>query len=288
MRRNKNYIERHDWQHNSGYTIVEALIFLAISSALAVAILGGMSGQQRSTEFSQGSREAESRINDIMNDFVTGFSPSSDQSCSASAAGGPPVLGGPSPAQGTNFGCTYIGKVIQFSPDGNPENYRIFTIIGRQFKAGGTIDPVENIIEAAPVVLTGRTENAAFAYGIQLGGLTVDRGGLPEDIGAVGFFSSFARFTSDASGVNLDSGQQFTTVIPIPDSSLGQSEPDSIATIENLVNYAGGTYADLDADYVGRPVRLCLFSGGNQRAILEIGDNQGRTATKLTIEAGSC
>jgi type II secretory pathway pseudopilin PulG len=288
MRRNKNYLERQYWQHNDGYTIVEALIFLAISSALAVAILGGMSGQQRRTEFSQATREAESRINDIMNDFVTGFSPTPNQSCSASAAGGAPILGGAGTTQGANFGCTYIGKVIQFSPDGNPANYKIFAIVGRQFKAGGGIDPVENIIEAVPIVLTGNTENTTFAYGLELRNLTVDRGGLPEDIGAVGFFSSFSSFTSSATGDNLDSGQQFTTVIPIPGTSLGQTEAEAIAAIENIISYSGGNYSDLKDDYVGQPVRICLTSGSGDQAVLEIGDNQGRTATKLTITSGNC
>ncbi len=283
MSNNKKTLAAWPRCFESGYTITEVLIFLAISSALAVTVLISLSGQQRRTEFSQSSREAESKINDIMNDFVTGFSPAIGTNCTAGAAGGPPTFSGGTNEQGTNYGCTYIGKVIQFSPDGNADRMRIFTVVGRQFKPGGIL-PIENIIQARPKVAVTATEVSAFGYGLAVGNVTaINQAGTPQPIGAVGFFSSFAKIDSIGPANKVASGSQSTTIIPIPTTVLGQDEAQAIAAIENIVSY---TYAQLQAGFIGKPVQICLLDN-NQRALLDIGDNNQRAATKLTIENAS-
>ena len=56
-----------------GYTVVEVLIFLAVTSFLFVAVVATLGAQQRRTEFALAAREFDSQIQDIMNDVSTGY-----------------------------------------------------------------------------------------------------------------------------------------------------------------------------------------------------------------------
>lgn len=268
-------------QHSngSGYTIVEVMIFLAVSSLLLVSAMLVLSGRQRKTEFNQGIREADSKIQDVVNDFAAGYFPDSDFDCSADNIGNSPVISAGSGTQGTRGGCTYIGKVIQFAPENTDENgYKVITVAGRQFYREPLSRLVENIVEAKPkaVLLPSIPEDSGtFGYGLKVKWVRAE--GSPSDIGAIGFFSSFAQ--NDSSG--LVSGKQTTQLVALGGTSLNAST----SLIESNINAigTGGTI------YINVPVSICIESGdSSQHGIINIGSDQRELATRLQIGNGVC
>ena len=112
----------------SGYTIVEALIFLAVSGGLLVASSTIISGRTENTKFSQGVVEVEQNLQDVFNDVSTGFFPSNGLfSCDNTGPDGLNISSVAS-AQGTNSGCIFVGKLIKFVPDST--DYTIYTMVG--------------------------------------------------------------------------------------------------------------------------------------------------------------
>lgn len=99
---------------SDGYTIIEVMIFLAISLVIAASSWSLISGKQAETEFNQKMRDTQSKIQDWINDVSTGFTGGdpSQQSCTISAIHRPQLqTGGPS----STPNCIFLGKAIQFT-----------------------------------------------------------------------------------------------------------------------------------------------------------------------------
>src|SRR5579863_8935858 len=98
-----------------GFTIIEVIIFLGVSGLLFLSVLGLINNEQNKTEFFQGIHEFFSEMQDLSNNVQIGYyTNSNDFSCSVSGAGAPVMSSGPN-SQGANYGCTFIGRVIQFA-----------------------------------------------------------------------------------------------------------------------------------------------------------------------------
>jgi len=67
-----------------GYTIVEVLIFLAISSLMFLLAAGFISGKQSAVEFKQGMNDINTQIGSVVNDVANGqYPPSATFTCTA-------------------------------------------------------------------------------------------------------------------------------------------------------------------------------------------------------------
>lgn len=269
----------------TGYTIIEVMIFLAVSTALFFATMATLAGQQRRQEFYQAAREADSRIQDVINDFSTGYFPDlSSFGCTADSSGGAPVPNTTASEQGTREGCAFIGKVIHFAPSGtNSEGYRVVTVVGRQFKGAPLSEVVENIVEARPVPLEAATlvEQSTFGYGLRVGKMTyTDSGGIEQPVGAIGFFSSFA----DVDEGSTLSGKQTTQTIISPGTAINQSSSSVNAAISSI---GASSWTTFKPSYVSRPVTICLVGSANQHGLIRLGDNNRQVATTLTIGGGN-
>jgi prepilin-type N-terminal cleavage/methylation domain-containing protein len=99
-----------------GFTIVEVLIVLAISSLMLVSAAGVFAGRRASTDFSQSVYDLQSQIQSIANKVSSHNVPGlGQQNCSPAAFGLSgtyrPLFGGAS-----NSGeCIYLGQAIQFT-----------------------------------------------------------------------------------------------------------------------------------------------------------------------------
>lgn len=259
-----------------GYTIVEVMIFLAISGALFASASGLLSGQQRKTEFAQAIREIESQLQDTINDVATGYYTNTNN---FTCAAGPSITSGIN-EQGANKECIFLGRAIQFGVQGtDPEGFNIYTVVGNRQASG---KEVKDYDEAKPTAIApGATtspgvpsaiDNKALQSGLKVAKMSIG-GGPP--IGAVGFFSSLAAY--DATGNNLLSGAQTVDLIAMKDSSLGQTSPASVDEINRRARYgvnpAGG-------------VIICFKSAGTEQfGIITIGSGSRQLTTKLEIVA---
>lgn len=119
---------------NGGYTIIEVMIFLLISSALLGSTTIMLSGRQERIRFTNAVESFDTKFKDLLNDVSTGYYPT-DQSFSCRLVGPAgseditfPPLGGPA-EQGTNTGCLFLGRATQLTPG---RNFDTFTIVGSQ------------------------------------------------------------------------------------------------------------------------------------------------------------
>lgn len=97
-------------KNRGGFTIIETLITLSISSALFVIIMVAFSGRQGRVEFAQGMRDIESYILDKANDVRNGYYPQSGLDCSFNGLALSFSAG--TNKQGTNSPCVFLGKVM--------------------------------------------------------------------------------------------------------------------------------------------------------------------------------
>lgn len=87
-----------------GYTIVEVLIFLAISGSMLAVAITSMSGQQQKMEFRHAMQDLEFRIRDMMSDVDKGFEakPNNDTNYNCSGV----------PLSPNDVGCVFVGREI--------------------------------------------------------------------------------------------------------------------------------------------------------------------------------
>jgi hypothetical protein len=262
-----------------GYTIVEVMIFLAVSSALFVAVAVTFAGRQARTEFSVAAREMESRLQDIINDVSTGYyARPSNFNCTASASG--PFITGGSNQQGANDDCIFIGRVAHFDT-GGPQ-YDVYTVAGlRQATSGGINRDVQNFDEAKPLPVTNpgnMIENVGVPSGLQLANMYYERTGFPRTrIYAIGFFSEFGTYGAQG----LEPGKLAVNVLPI--ISGNGSQGSVTAAIDGINN---GSTAIQNPN---GGVSICMnATGTNQHAVLKIGGSNRQLTTNLAINNGAC
>ncbi|PID32152.1 hypothetical protein CR970_02110 [Candidatus Saccharibacteria bacterium] len=276
-----------------GYTIVEVMIFLIVSGAMLIMATAILSGQQRKTEFSQAVRDMDSAMQDVANDVTTGFAGynfDTGSTCSFNAAGKIIMkVGGPD-ASPLNR-CVYIGKVVQFTPNG----YRVFPVVGHQATSvGGATADVVSLTEAVPHALAPASAPddtiPDMSFPVDLRYADVEavtyNDGVDKTTYAVGFFTDFQgsavnAVQSTGSGVqviafNPGAIQQDTSVTGVADA------------IQDLTNY--------EAINPSGGVTICVRSqGSDQIGYINIGTGaaSGAGAGRLGVTSkiqtgGSC
>jgi len=277
-----------------GFTIVETLIFLAVSGLLSAMAFVMVAGQQQRAEFNYGVRDFANRIQDIVNDVSAGFyEKTANFTCTAGSQGPPFIVSSDDDKQGTNNECIFIGKVIQFAPSDvdEPEpdmSYRVFTVAGRRLIENGK-EEVGDLKQTQP---TTSTPSSADPNAVDLTSVHTNPYGLTvkwvmaaptagyADFGAVGFFTNFAGYNNNL----LESGARNVDVVAITNSELRQTRNETVELIRDL--------KDEDRIPLTNPasgVRICLeSSGGNDYAILKIGGNLRQLVSDLEFGAGTC
>ncbi len=132
-----------------GFTIVETMIFLAVSGVLLVVALNITNGKQAQVELTQDARDLETSINSVIGDVSKSYFPSKNNLiCKINAFGDPQPQPG-SNTQGTNQDCIFLGKVIQFSANRN--SMRVITVVG--LRQNSMNQDVTNFTDAKPVAV---------------------------------------------------------------------------------------------------------------------------------------
>lgn len=269
-----------------GFTIIETLVVLGVSTALFVAVVATMSGRQGRTQFAQSIQDVKSQIQQVMNDVGSGFYPDTNNfTCSASVSG--PAISSGSSKQGANTGCIFLGKVIQFqvsNTSGN-EQLQVYTVAGLQRDSAGK--EVDTYAAAKPVVIAPSTANPtmpdASTKGIVKYGLKLEKmyyGSSNTNIGAVGFLNSLASYSTG--GGNPDSSSQNINVVPVNNTTLN-TLPAANAQLINS-NLASSPINDATG------INLCFVSAtSNQLGIITIGGKGRQLSVTVDIrETKTC
>lgn len=286
-----------------GYTIVETIIFLAVTGVLFLSAVGLFSGQQDKTRFTQSLREVAADITTVINETESGYYPgNANFTCTASGNTRPTVMPG-TKDQGSNQDCIFLGKAIQFgmpiagrcsaANTSGCQDYAVQTIIGRRLDGttGRQVQTLEDTDGFGP--LSGARPTPITPFG---GNNTVDladrrtlpggmiayrvyqiKNGTNTQIATVGFIHALADYS--ATGSDPLSGSQSVSMIGVVGSTMGDNLPFFALRI------AGMREADRqNADQIV----VCLARGGatsNRKGAVVIGGAGRQLTTEVFTDA---
>jgi len=279
-----------------GYTIVEVMIFLAISSLMFIVAAAAISGKQAIVEFKQGMSDINTQIRTVVNEVANGQFPSSANFKCSVSGGSPPVLVAGSTSQGTNggtttggtSGCVFLGKIMQFGTSG-PTAYDTYTVVGRQID-NATGNAVTAFAQAQPIVAQTAAVNlttpGTLHNGLALKSAlecNIDAAGLSTGcapIGALGFFGSFGSPNATVPG-DLQSGAQSVVTIAF------QSVPTTVSSLNNELLIIDNPPLNAKR-YVGlgKDVVLCFVNGSQKGSVTIGGSNGQQFSTSIATGAG--
>lgn len=244
---------------NSGYTITELMIVLAISGAMVMMAYTSINGQKNNNEFTQAVRNFENRLTDIANDVVKGYFPNTggNQQCDVSDAG-IDFSAGPV-QQGGSRDCIFAGKALNFTEGSSTISLQ--TLASRRVQRSGdeiySLDDLEQD-DIKPAVWMD--EEVELTHGLQIDNVKY---GSPvaTDVASVAFMSSFASRTKEGSG-NL-SGSTTADVKWISTAPL--------SGLDNPSSYQEVTDAD--------GIKICVIHDGGDKALVHVGQNGSLLST---------
>ena len=142
------------WGFLGGYTLIEALIVVAISSTIFLGVIVVFGDSRQDVDFSQAKIDIETKLKGYVNQVSTGtFQGNTTHSCGRHPATGRPILtAAAGVTSGSSEKCTYLGKALQTIPGSN--KIYVYDILGLRNKhdPGGfdTGEPAINYDEARP------------------------------------------------------------------------------------------------------------------------------------------
>lgn len=274
----------------AGYTIVEVMIFLAVSGVMFIIAATFINGKEANAEFMQANSDISTRLQQALNNVVNGYYPTQENFTCTPAAAGPTFTNMPK-QQGTNNGCIYIGEVIQFGVTGTQgEGYAVIPVVGNRLS--GTQE-VTSFAQARPTALTADKTNGladmadkrTLLYNMHVTKMELEQvsGGSYnhiQDISAFGVFSTFGSYANNA----LQSGAQDINLTTVPsmgytyngsyiDGRAVEGNGSAASTrISQMAGYADSSLIIPD----NQDVRICFKDGYNRRSSLTVGANNGR------------
>jgi type II secretory pathway pseudopilin PulG len=275
----------------AGYTIIEVMMFLAISGVLLLIAGTFINGQQQAAQFSQALNDFGSKIQDIVNNVATGSYPDTGTfTCTPNTTTGNIDFSSGTTTQGANRDCVFIGKMIQLAPQTAEDGLNIFTIVGRRLNSNGAEIQTLDTALPTPLAVASSISNTS---GIDATSREFLRWGLRttrivtknshQDVAALAFISDFGRYGSSGSSDLVSGAQSVTLVLPL--GSLGQSFTGAVNLVKSL------TEADRIRGQEGAVV--CFKSANNDRRGAVTISAQGVTSTVIdqtdsAIGAGIC
>jgi len=289
-----------------GYTILEIMIFLIISTALIATATVAVGGSNAHTQFNQGMRDINSKIQDWVGNVINGFPGDGNQSykCTAPGNSRPTINVG---AGSTSPDCIFIGKAIQFTdsssaptPD-QPTKIYAYSVFGaRMYKdSSGNTTLSDNMYDSNPIAATGQFSSGTdltetFTMG---GGIKVLSINSTSSIGSghshlIGFFSSFntEQNTTQNGSESLNS-----FAFPIDTNQTPANNPGGSAIAHCLELSSSSSACKLPV--TGDPnlwppalktVQICFGNdNNNDTALLTISSNDGLGA-QTTVDYKVC
>lgn len=273
-----------------GFTVLEVLIFIAVSALIFVTAMTAISGRQNQVQYSQGTRDFDTKLRDIINDVTTGYFPTNESvGCIVGVDDAVQIVSSFDATQlGTNDDCIYIGKVIQFVPDGNADKIRVYVMAGRRYIDNEDLEPVTTVAEAKPKLvyapddanLQNTYEEYTLLYGMKVTRVFQPSDAGPIEYGAVGIISNF--------GGSLTSESQTVQVGGIAGTTLGVEPGTARNEALNIINNLTDDEAFGDDDgffekNTNSGIVVCLENFEGKKASVGFGA-RGTTSTTLQLD----
>lgn len=270
-----------------GYTVVEVMMFLAVSGGLFIVAMTFIGGRQNQAYFASSLREFQQQIEDVVNDVTTGYFPQAGFTCNYS-----PMPNYPTTAtgisftstvteQGTRDQCTFIGKVIFI----NMESKNDFTLIPvASGRLNTSSQPVTSFDEANPQPLgaefvnnspSGMTQKYSLKGGLEF---TAIYATTPSETNPTAF-GIFTNFGNDTPGTTP--GSLIANTYSIPSSNYESQAERLIGATGTKIGNMGITGVSISKNI---SVIICLRQGaGGNKAALILGAKDRGLFSELAI-----
>jgi prepilin-type N-terminal cleavage/methylation domain-containing protein len=234
-----------------GYTIIELMIVLAVSGLMFAIAASFISGKQEKTSFTAGVNEMASRIQDTIEQVTDGKY--SDILLNCSFSGATVTINSGGSGQGTNPTCTFLGKIMRFTPVGTSSDYKIIPLAGGLLNGSGSSPTLVNV---HPTIISSLITPQIIPQNLYVAKMTVNGSPSYDNFG-------FTQSLGVANGTgSFQSGAQTISMVYSPITS---GQPDSTVTS----NVAAAQSAI-----------LCL-SDGTQNAQIIIGANNNQLGVNV-------
>jgi len=268
----------------AGFTIVESLIVLAVTTFLFGSVVLLISGRQHKTEFQTAINSARQQVEQIINQTASGYFPSNNTyNCSANS--GVPTIttvtdGGA--AQGTNTGCVFLGKVVFFGSSDSDGDQQFITwpIVGNQNIAslgasGTTAD--QTISKAIPNPVDPARETTLLGSGLHVTAMYYNSSVSLKTAG-VGFLAGDSTGLYAGGGANgLNSGSLQLSLYSINNTQAIATNQSQILT-QLASSTTSNNYRSVSS------VEICLASGTtDQSGLLTIGNTSASAVRQLSV-----
>ncbi len=268
---------------HKGFTIIEVMIFLAISGVTFLIAASFINGKEAQVEFRTGMTNANGIIQTLINDVADGSYPlAASQYLSCDISSVPPIINNPVSTPPDHPDCALIGKIIAPENSSNTSSYSIYSVAGCQYYVSvkcataqqGGLTPT-NINEEHPALVSLFNQSHDWPGGISISKLFIVSGAAAQRIGAFGVFSSLPQM----SGNVLVSGAQAVQAVYLPGSHLYL---DSDAYIKNFVN--SNSVATLPNNSY---IVMCFLGSNNHKASITIGGVNSGGQLSSTLQTGT-
>ena len=282
--------------NQAGYTILEVMMFLAVTSVLFVGAMNSINGRQQAVQFSQSTRDMQSRIQQLINSVSSGFYPNSNNyTCAVPNRTTPtarPTFDSTTPSiQGSSNDCVFLGKILHLAVQdtGNTGTaYETISVAGRRLNASANAQEVSSLAEAIPTAVVGSGVEAVEPDTLQFG-LRVTKviDGSPSSsttYGSIAFFSTLPRFIGGSS--NLISGSQRVSFGGVPSTALNETRATAVSAINAITDSATPPSGVTPINMNPRDgIIICLRDTTNRKAMITIGG--ANSQARATLETGT-
>ncbi len=238
-----------------GYTIIEVMIFLAVSAFMFILAAAFIQGKQQAAQFNQGMNSINSVVQQTISDIGDNNYLPTQITCTATPSGNL-IFQNSGGNQGQNYDCTSLGKVIQFDvANTNGQGFNIYTLAGCHYAKcqPDRTDPLEtpspnSFSQAAPTVIDpadpavndctprGNQVNLTVCdrlkWGLQATAMYDDSTGTPIPTNSIGIFNSFI----EANGEGLVSGAQYEQAVDTGFNGVNFSSNVTESQMARLLN----------------------------------------------------
>jgi prepilin-type N-terminal cleavage/methylation domain-containing protein len=296
-------------QSTGGFTIVEVLIVLAVSSLILLSAMTLVNGRQARTEFTTGVNDLEQQFQQIINETASGYYPNTqDFTCTGNPGSAVSFTLIPR-GQGTNASCIFLGKAIQFGTTASgvdPTRLTVLPLAGNGYQ-NATHDPIltlaqagpraiypANALDRAPIdAITAET----MEYGLQVASSNAQCA-IPGNppicywTGSTYAKTGIAAFVAGDSGGNiaannpaggLASGTQQVSLYAVSPSQPGDSLGAATAHIGNISGASG-----LGGLVSTSKILICIASATTSQAGLFTISGDGSLSVTLAIKGAGC
>ena len=265
-----------------GFTIIEVLIVLSIGAFLFVAAAATFTGDQHQTEFDTAARQIFSQLQSISSDVQNGnYSTNASYSCTSSS--GTLSFTSQSSSEGTNLGCVYVGKAIQFNPSSaNRSYYYVYSLVGDQFTTGTLSPPAA--FPYSSTVLNSTTVSSYPPLGTQVVN-------LPDQfvVSKITYSGSPSGSSNDIIGFYNQQTTSLTTNSSLSNQIFVIPESSNVSSSKAVADLNGDTTGTSLGQYntnITSQVTVCFTSYLEPNQVVNIAFTNQSNSSNLTLNYG--